>query len=77
MQASKEDNCRIICTVCGKEVSLLQGRRFSVYRFLHEGKHYPVYEYICPFCSAKMYVSQKFLDDLSTTNSSKKANISI
>ncbi len=73
MQASKEGKFRITCTVCGKEVSLLQARKFTVYGFLHEGKHYPVYEYTCPFCSAKILVSQKFLDDLSTTDSPEKS----
>ena len=71
MQVIKEAVPRLVCTVCGNEISPFQSRKFSVYRFLCEGKKYPVYEYTCPFCSAKMYVSEKFLNNLSETNSEK------
>ena len=58
---------RILCTICGQELTLTMIKsllRTSKYGYRLDGKKYPVYEYVCPYCQSEAYISQKFLDDL-------------
>lgn len=64
MEVVRESKVRPLCTICGEEMNLgIISRKPTKYGFTHNGIKYEVYEYVCPACSTKTFVSEKFLND--------------
>ena len=58
-----KDDKKILCTVCGNEVLLDALKYTGMYSYRYKGNKYKVYEYNCPVCSNKTFVSEKFLEE--------------